>query len=106
MEWGPHQAFLEGLKKTTGQTPRALLSKPGGLTFVEHQLYDAYSTISHSRTYYGEGYPNPLQFSEISAYIGIVGVYDRAAAIRLMAVVKLMDGAFLDFWTNKHRTKR
>lgn len=84
--------------------PKALKHKPKRLTFVESQYYDAYNTICQSRTHYGEGYPNPLQLSEILAYLGIIELTNIYLRIRYTAVVKKMDRAYLDWWFNKHKT--
>lgn len=72
------------------------------MTFIEHEFFDAYNTISQSRTHYGEGYPNPLQLSEIWAYIKIASGFDSNQALRLLAVVKKMDTTFLNHWFDKN----
>lgn len=100
MEWGDKLDFLEELEES-GLTPKALENRP-----VMHEWMKEYTTgfsILSSTRQYGMG-PNPIQLSEILAYLKLYGAEDMEAFIEN---ILLMDASFLSVKAQKaEREKR
>lgn len=90
------------IEADTGVTPRALLEKPM-LTGRTVLFWSAYQDLHNCRTY-GMESANPIQVSEIKAYLDIIqvlGVDDRMEYFRH---IKTMDTMFFEH-VNAKRSK-
>lgn len=52
--------------------------------------YDAFRSLSAARTWNQAG-PNPIQVSEISAYVGMLGIEDPGTKMKYMRILQGLD---------------
>lgn len=82
-----------------GTTPRALLDKP---TLNERNVghWLAYRDLNNSRTY-GMSMANPIQISEIKAWLELTGEDDADTRALTLRHVKTLDAMFFERETAK-----
>lgn len=76
---------------------------PPGIAFYARGCWDAWQELSTERPYAGmAGVPLPLPASTIRAYAAWNG-YSRAATRELIAVLRIVDGEYLNHWHEKNK---
>lgn len=78
---------------TTGKTPPALLNRPVLKPHLAH-LLEAFYELSSQRMI-GE-VPQPIQISEILAYVDLLGVIEPEDRQQLLKAIRTLDAAYLE----------
>lgn len=98
MEWGPQLDTLIKAKQAGIPTP-ALDNRPV-LRRDCVEYYDAFHDLSAGRTF-GYGVANPIQVSEIEAYLRLLGVESREERLKYLRLVRKLDGVYLQHLSKK-----
>ena len=108
MQWGSEIEFLIRRSISKGELTQALKSKPE----LKSELiifWEAFATLSASRLYtlrFGKKDtqyigPDPIQFSELSAYANAIGITDVEHRMKLVRIVRKLDAVYLEAATGK-----
>lgn len=92
MTWGPKAPKLREIELETGLTPQALIDEPK-LYGYSTEVANAYNFLASRRTV-GMA-PNPIQLSEILAYIQVYGQPQLPVDI-FMDLLSTMDSKYLE----------
>lgn len=104
MQWGTaeYQRLFKMLRDDGAPHP-AELTKPA-LRSEYRRYYDAFRSLSASRIWSQIG-PNPLQISEIRAYLEMVGIEDPETKMMYMRLIQGMDQVEVKHIQAKSRAK-
>lgn len=76
--------------KETGSPHPAAAKKPT-LRSDCHRYFDAFRHLSVCRLWDQVG-PQPIQISEVKAYLGMVGIADAQTSLKYLRLIQMMDG--------------
>ena len=85
--------FLQDVAKDTGETPKALKDRPTLRDDLAH-LMESFFELSAQRLV-GET-AQPLQISEVLAYVELLGIDSPIERERLFTMVRKLDAVFLE----------
>lgn len=104
LEWGPQVKTLQEIEKTTGITPKALQGRPTLRRDCKDYLA-AFFELSPARLY-NEAGQQPLQYTEIVAYLTEFGVSGEELRARFVRLIRKLDVAYMDFhFTKQSKSK-
>lgn len=75
--------------RADGNVHPAELTKPA-LRDEDRRYYDAFRHLSACRTWNQVG-PNPLQVSEVAAYLGLLGIEDSETKLKYLRLIQGLD---------------
>jgi hypothetical protein len=87
--------------RDNGDQHHAELTRPA-LRSENRRYYDAYRSLSAGRTWSQVG-PNPIQVSEVQAYVHLCGMEDPATCMKYLRLIQGMDA--VEIKSIRSRTK-
>lgn len=103
MRWGnkESQALFKLIYEDTGQHHPAYQTRPS-LRDDCIKYYDAFCLLSDCRMWSEVG-PQPIQLSEIDAYLRMVGITDVFTKLKYARLIRRMDGVTIRFLNEKRK---
>lgn len=99
-KWARHAKAL-GARRAKGlPVPAGYLKRPR-IRSVDHEYLEAFDSLHRSRKM-GHSSPEPVQVSEILAYVMLRGIVCAGARVKYLRLVQLMDQAYLDHWAEEN----
>lgn len=102
MKWGRQEELLRQIERDTGTTPKALIDRPE-LARPNWPDLAAFDLLDSSRLVNQVG-PQPLQVSEVLAYLELAGVEDVEDRVLFLHRMKVMDTILLNHHRESQKT--
>ena len=89
MQWGGSESFFKVVREDTGTPHPADIGRPA-LRNDCIKYFDAFRYLGASRLWSEVG-PQPVQVSEVKAYVDMIGLDDVDTKLKFLKFVQLMD---------------
>lgn len=98
LRWGPHIKAFQERARQTGVTPAPLRAIPK-LQPRDRELLEAFRGLDQARRM-GHSAPDPLQISEVLAYLQLVGIAQQDLRSKYLRILQMLDRVFMKHWSD------